>query len=61
MDVLALTDMTKFSHAGSGLETSAFFIIILCPFFNTVLGGLCSPSTKPEEYLLPKSVWIEYA
>ena len=56
MDVLALTDITKFNHAGSGLETLAFFIIILCPFFNTVLGGLCSPSTKPEEYLLPKSV-----
>ena len=56
MEVLALTDMTKFNHAGSGLDTSPFFIIILCPFFNTVFGGFSSPSTIPAEYLLPKSV-----
>ena len=61
IDVLALTEVTKFSHDGSGLESLDFSIIILCPFLSMVFGGLISPSTVPETKLLPRSVCIAYA
>ena len=47
-DVLALTEVTKFNHDGSGLESLDFSIITLCPFLSMVFGGLTSPSTVPE-------------
>ena len=57
----AFTEVTKFNQDGSGLAISDFSITTLWPFFKIVFGGLNSPSTLPDEYLLPKSVCIVYA